>query len=111
MVPIFLLLALAFSISAADLESVSSIPASALDSLGDTAGSYGSGACYDRKAGILYLTTDRGPGDGAIDFSPRLYALPLPKESASKSELNLKFKSDESGPPGTSGPTQTHLVS
>ncbi len=109
MFPLFGFLVLASTAFGADLESVSSIPASALDSLGDTAGSYGSGACYDRKAGILYLTTDRGPGDGAIDFSPRLYALPLPKESASKSELNLKFKSDESGPPGTSGPTQTHL--
>ena len=107
----FLLLALTTlpAFAGPKLESVNSIPSSTLDSMGDTAGSYGSGASYDRKAGILYLTTDRGPGDGKIDFSPRLYAIPLPKESASKSELNLKFKSDESDPPGMPAPTQTHL--
>jgi len=109
MPPLFLLFILTVPLLAAELESLNSIPSSTLDSMGDTAGSYGSGASYDRKAGILYLTTDRGPGDGKIDFSPRLYAIPLPKESASKSELNLKFKSDGSDPPGTAGPTQTHL--
>ena len=46
------------------LESVSSIPSSAPDSLNDTAGSFGSGAAYDPYSKTLYLTTDRGPGDG-----------------------------------------------
>ena len=78
---IFLLLALTFSVFGADLESVGSIPSSTLDSLGDTAGSYGSGSAYDAKAGILYLTSDRGPGDGTIDYSPRLFAMPMPQDS------------------------------
>ena len=69
MVPIFLLLALTFSISAADLETVGSIPSSTLDSLGETAGGYGSAAAYDAKAGILYFSSDRGPGDGTIDYA------------------------------------------
>ncbi|NBS79677.1 hypothetical protein EBS57_07695, partial [bacterium] len=85
MPPIFLFLALSSLSLGADLASVSSIPASTLDSLGDTAGGFGSGACYDRKAGILYLTTDRGPGDGVIDFSPRLYAVPIPTSDAQPS--------------------------
>ena len=82
MAAIFLLLALTFSVFGADLESVGSIPSSTLDSLGDTAGSYGSGSAYDAKAGILYLTSDRGPGDGTIDYSPRLFAMPMPQDSA-----------------------------
>ena len=81
MAAIFLLLALTFSVFGADLESVGSIPSSTLDSLGDTAGSYGSGSAYDAKAGILYLTSDRGPGDGTIDYSPRLFAMPMPQDS------------------------------
>jgi len=85
---ILLLLALSFSAFSADLESVSSIPASTLDSLGETAGGYGSAAAYDAKAGILYFTSDRGPGDGKIDYAPRLYALPLPKDSVNVN-LNL----------------------
>ena len=79
---IFLLLALAIAPAlGADLESVGSIPSSTLDSLGDTAGSYGSGSAYDAKAGILYLTSDRGPGDGTIDYSPRLFTIPMPQDS------------------------------
>ena len=78
---IFLLLALTFSAFGADLESVGCIPSSTLDSLGDTAGSYGSGSAYDTKAGILYLTSDRGPGDGTIDYSPRLFAIHMPQDS------------------------------
>lgn len=81
MAAIFLLLALTFSVFGADLESVGSIPSSTLDSLGDTAGSYGSGSAYDAKAGILYLTSDRGPGDGTIDYSPRLFAMTMPQDS------------------------------
>jgi len=95
---ILLFLALSFSALGAELESLNSIPSSTLDSMGDTAGSYGSGASYDRKAGILYLTTDRGPGDGKIDFSPRLYALPLESSSGNSNtkdslnfNLNLKL--------------------
>ena len=95
-------LALSFSALAAELESLNSIPSSTLDSMGDTAGSYGSGASYDRKAGILYLTTDRGPGDGKIDFSPRLYALPLESSSGNLNtkdslNFNLNLKLTEPG--------------
>jgi hypothetical protein len=85
MLPIFLVLALAFSASGADLASVSSLPASTLDSLGDTAGGFGSGSAYDPKAGILYLTSDRGPGDGTINYSPRLFAVPIPTSDAQSS--------------------------
>jgi hypothetical protein len=60
------------------LEKLSSIPSSTVDSLNDTAGSFGSGAAYDPNSKTLYLTTDRGPGDGAVDFAPRLYAIPFP---------------------------------
>ena len=62
------------------LESVSSIPSSDLDSLNDTAGSFGSGAAYYPDSKTLYLTTDRCPGDGAVVFSPRLYAIPIPPD-------------------------------
>ena len=109
MLPIFLSLALAFSVFGAELEFVGSVPSSTLDSLGETAGGYGSAAAYDRKAGILYLTSDRGPGDGEIDYAPRLYALQIstpaamergptensfPKESP---KLNLNLKLTEPG--------------
>ena len=95
---IFLLLALTFSVFGADLESVGSIPSSTLDSLGDTAGSYGSGSAYDAKAGILYLTSDRGPGDGTIDYSPRLFAIPLPQDSSSKDFLNFNLNLNSTEP-------------
>ena len=85
MLPIFLVLALAFSAFGADLASVSSLPASTLDSLGDTAGGFGSGSAYDPKAGILYLTSDRGPGDGTIDYSPRLFAVQFSTSDAQSS--------------------------
>ena len=86
MAAIFLLLALTFSVFGADLESVGSIPSSTLDSLGDTAGGYGSGSAYDAKAGLLYLTSHRGPGDGTIDYSPRLFAISLPNASVNVNE-------------------------
>ncbi|MFZ9875314.1 MAG: hypothetical protein ACO3E8_08095, partial [Candidatus Methylacidiphilales bacterium] len=63
---VLLLLALNFAAWAIELGSAGSVPSSTLDSLGDTAGGYGSGSAYDPKAGILYLTSDRGPGDGTI---------------------------------------------
>ena len=54
MVRIFLPLAFTIvSAPAAELESVSSIPSSTLDCLGDTAGSYGSAAAVDRKPDLL----------------------------------------------------------
>ena len=98
MLPILLLLALTFRTFGAGLESVGCIPSSTLDFLGETAGSYGSAAAYDRQAGILYLTTDRGPGDGKIDYAPRLYALPLPHDSGSKDSSNFNFNLNLTGP-------------
>ena len=76
------------------LESVSSIPSSTPDSLNDTAGSFGSGAAYDPDSKTLYLTTDRGPGDGAVVFSPRLYAIPIPPY-----EKNFTSPSNPISPP------------
>ena len=86
------------------LESVSSIPSSDLDSLNDTAGSFGSGAAYDPDSKTLYLTTDRGPGDGAVVFSPRLYAIPIPPDeknltSAIQSHLTAHTYKDPDGKP------------
>jgi len=81
MLPIFLFLVLTIPALGADLESLGSIPSSTLDFLGDTAGGYGSGSAYDPKAGLLYLTSDRGPGDGTIDYSPRLFAISLPSDA------------------------------
>jgi len=88
------------------LESLSSIPSSTLDSLNDTAGSFGSGATYDPSTKTLYLTTDRGPGDGAVDFSPRLYSIPLPPDeiniaSAIQSHLSAHLYKDPDGKPFT----------
>ena len=101
MLPIFLILALSFPAFAAELESVSSIPSSTLDSLGETAGGYGSAAAYDRKAGILYLTTDRGPGDGKIDFSPRLYAVQISSPAAMERGPTENSKSNAQASVGT----------
>lgn len=86
------------------LESVSSIPSSDLDSLNDTAGSFGSGAAYDPNSKTLYLTTDRGPGDGTVVFSPRLYSIPLPPDeknltSAIQSHLTARTYQDPDGKP------------
>ena len=102
MFPFFAFLVLISSALGAELESVTSIPATTLDSLGETAGGYGSAAAYDRKAGILYLTTDRGPGDGKIDFAPRLYGLPLESSSGNSNtkgslNLNLNLKLSQPG--------------
>ena len=84
------------------LESLSSIPSSTLDSFNDTAGSFGSGATYDPNPKTLYLTTDRGPGDGAVDFSPRLYSIPLQADeksiaSAIPSHLSAHLYKDPDG--------------
>jgi len=65
------------AIATPQLELVGSIPASSVDSLRDSAGSFGSGIAYDHKASLLYLTTDRGPSDGKINFAPRLYSVSL----------------------------------
>jgi hypothetical protein len=93
---LFLFLGLALpAFATPKLESVNSIASSTLDSLGDTAGSFGSGTSYDPKAGILYLTTDRGPGDGKVDYSPRLYAISLPKDMTSQSNFNLNLNLSE----------------
>ena len=88
------------------LESVSSIPSSDLDSLNDTAGSFGSGAAYDPDSKTLYLTTDRGPGDGAVVFSPRFYVIPIPPDeknftSAIQSHLTAHLYKDTDGKPFT----------
>jgi len=98
MFPICLFLVLTVYALGADLESVGSIPSSTLDSLGETAGGYGSGSAYDPKAGLLYLTSDRGPGDGTIDYSPRLFAIPLPQDSSSKDFLNFNFNLNSTEP-------------
>jgi hypothetical protein len=88
------------------LESLSSIPSATLDSFNDTAGSFGSGATYDPNPKTLYLTTDRGPGDGNIDFSPRLYSIPLQSDekniaSAIQSHLSACTYKDPDGKPFT----------
>jgi hypothetical protein len=74
------LLFTSFLLAQPKLEQISSIPSSTLDSLNETAGSFGSGAAYDSNIKTLYLSTDRGPGDGTVDFAPRLYAIPLQPE-------------------------------
>ncbi len=104
---LFLILLLTSSLLAQpQLESLSSIPSATLDSLNDTAGSFGSGAAYDPSTKTLYLTTDRGPGDGAVDFSPRLYSIPLPPDekniaSAIQSHLSAHLYKDSDGKPFT----------
>ena len=104
---LFLILLLTSNLFAQpQLESLSSIPSATLDSLNDTAGSFGSGATYDPSTKTLYLTTDRGPGDGNIDFSPRLYSIHLtPDEkniaSAIQSHLSAHLYKDPDGKPFT----------
>jgi len=106
--PLFLLILLLTSTLLAQpkLEKLSSIPSATLDSLNDTAGSFGSGATYDPSTKTLYLTTDRGPNDGNIDFSPRLYSIPLtPDEKniapAIQSHLSTHLYKDSDGKPFT----------
>ncbi|NCZ53476.1 MAG: esterase-like activity of phytase family protein, partial [Verrucomicrobia bacterium] len=67
---------------------------------------FGSGTAYDPNSKTLYLTTDRGPGDGNIDFSPRFYSIPLqPDEkniaSAIQSHLSAHLYKDSDGKPFT----------
>ena len=104
MPPIFLFLALTSLSLGADLQSVGSVPSSTLDSLGDTAGGYGSGSAYDPKAGILYLTSDRGPGDGTIDYSPRLFAIPLPNHPVNVNEPSSAASKPAPGPGALQNP-------
>src|SRR5690242_5100955 len=66
-----------------------SIAADATDKNGETIGGIGSGLAYDAKENVLFAISDRGPGDGTIDYCPRFDVLRLSQSADTKSKLNL----------------------
>ncbi|CAN5627623.1 esterase-like activity of phytase family protein [soil metagenome] len=79
-VTLLLLLSLASSLRAqAVIEASGELPADVRDKFGDTIGGIGSGMVYDAANDTYITVTDRGPGDGAIDFRPRYVVLKIPQ--------------------------------
>lgn len=64
------------------------LPADARDVRGDTIGGIGSGIAYDRKTGLYFCVSDRGPGDGTLPYSPRIVSLQITQEGE-KLRVNL----------------------
>ena len=67
-----------------------SIPSDAVDKAGETIGAIGSGLAYDPKENILFAISDRGPGDGTIDYCPRFDVLRLTQSPENKAKLNIE---------------------
>ena len=67
-----------------------SIPSDAVDKAGETIGAIGSGLAYDLKENVLFAISDRGPGDGTIDYCPRFDVLHLTQSAENKAKLNIE---------------------
>lgn len=70
------------------LEAYGEIPASTRDSLGDTAGGFGSAVAYDARTGSVFMMPDRGAGDGTIDYRPRCYRLEIRRDASDPKRLD-----------------------
>jgi hypothetical protein len=79
------------------------LPADTRDARGDTIGGIGSGIAYDRKTGLYYCVSDRGPGDGTLPYSPRIVSLQVIQEGEKLQVTLVKstILRDEEGNPMT----------
>ena len=66
-----------------------SIAADAVDKAGETVGAIGSGLAYEPKENVVFAISDRGPGDGTIDYCPRFDVLRV-TQSSEKAKLNIE---------------------
>lgn len=66
------------------------VPPDQRDREGETIGAIGSAAAYDAKADTFFFATDRGPGDGTVDFRPRVQEA---RVKVSGRRLELEFVS------------------
>ena len=66
------------------------IEADALDRANETLGGIGSGLAYDAKENVVFAVSDRGPGDGTIDYSPRFDILRVTQSGEDKSKLDIE---------------------
>jgi hypothetical protein len=67
-----------------------SIPANAVDKANETIGAIGSGLAYDAKENVVFAVSDRGPGDGSIDYCPRFDVLRVERSPQNKGELKIE---------------------
>ncbi len=74
-----LLFLVAFSFSAfaksPEILGFGELPADTRDQFGDTVGGIGSAIAYDATEDLYYMTSDRGPGDGTLAYTPRIAVL------------------------------------
>ncbi|MDB6172181.1 MAG: motif putative anchor domain protein [Chthoniobacteraceae bacterium] len=64
------------------------IPANTLDLEGETVGGIGSGITYDAKEDVYLAVSDRGAGDGTIDYMPRFDTMKVTVSSEVTPTLN-----------------------
>jgi len=63
----------------------------AIDRSNETIGGIGSGLAYDSRDDVVFALSDRGPGDGTIDYCPRFDVLRLTQSSENRSKLNIEL--------------------
>jgi hypothetical protein len=68
-----------------------SIAADALDRLGETVGGIGSGLVYDAHEKVYLAVSDRGPGDGMIDYRPRFHRLRISQAPGDPTKLTIEI--------------------
>src|ERR1043165_3657287 len=66
------------------------IEADAVDKANETMGGIGSGLAYDPKENVVVAVSDRGPGDGTVDYCPRFDVLRVNQSANNKSRLNVE---------------------
>lgn len=67
-----------------------SIDSASRDGEGETIGGIGSGLTYDPKEQLYFAVSDRGPGDGTIDYRPRFDVLRLVQSPDNKAKLKIE---------------------
>ena len=74
----------------ARLLAVGTVPHDALDKEGETLGGFGSGLAADPGTADRYFSvTDRGPGDGTIDYRPRIQTWRINRDPADPARLRI----------------------
>lgn len=76
----------------AHLAAEGTILSSVRDCNDETVGGIGSGLAYDVKHNIYLAVSDRGPGDGTIDYRPRFDSVILTSSPAEKGKLQAEVR-------------------
>src|SRR5438874_2577700 len=66
------------------------IEADALDKANETIGGVGSGLAYDGKDNVVLAVSDRGPGDGTVDYCPRFDVLRVNQSAEKNDRLSIE---------------------